>query len=171
MLFVVVETVKKLVATSFVWIIIFLDGYFERGNRERWMKNLLKSSWDHTILYADKSIEDKQLLVIPPLREYKSMNMASGWKIKFTFYFMEITQEQFHLVKWSFLYVEISWKYLQVSSNHYFLWPSFWTWRHFEFMRLCWDKRWTTLCRILQFCTVSYICMVLTFILSRCFDY
>jgi hypothetical protein len=36
-----------------------------------------------------------------------------------------------------------------IYLNHYFLWRSFWMSRYFEVLRLCWDKRRTTLRRIL----------------------
>jgi hypothetical protein len=69
----------------------------------RWMKNLHQSMWDHIILYSDRSSEDEQLLMRPLMRESKNINMASGWMVKFTFYFMNRTHEPLHLVKWSFV--------------------------------------------------------------------
>jgi hypothetical protein len=37
-----------------------------------------QSSWDHTILYANRSSEDEQLLIRPILRESKNTSMAGG---------------------------------------------------------------------------------------------
>jgi hypothetical protein len=50
-----------------------------------WVFRLLRSTWDHTILYADRSLEDEQLLIRPLLKESKNINMAGGWNLKFTF--------------------------------------------------------------------------------------
>jgi hypothetical protein len=95
--------------TSFVWIIIFLKGPSECGGGEifklvRWMKNLYQSTWDHEILYCDKSSKDKQLLVMQLLRKPKNTNMAGDWKFKYIFYFMERTYEPLYLLgKWRFV--------------------------------------------------------------------
>jgi hypothetical protein len=53
-------------------------------------------------LYADRYLEDEQLLIRSLLRKSKNMNMAGGWKLKCTFDFMERTHKPFHLVGWSF---------------------------------------------------------------------
>jgi hypothetical protein len=93
----------KIVPTSFVWIIVFFDGPFEYGDCGnfkllRWMQNLLRhSTWDHEMLYADRSSMDKQLLVIPLLRKTKNTNMEGGWLFKFILYFIERTLEHFNL--------------------------------------------------------------------------
>jgi hypothetical protein len=42
--------------------------------------------------------------------------------------------------------------------NHYCFWRSFWIWRWFEILRLCWDKRWTTLRIIHQLSAKPYLC-------------
>jgi hypothetical protein len=81
------------ILTSFIWIIIFFNGPFEYGDGGifkllRWMQKFRLSTWDHEILYADKSSMEKQLLVIPLLRETKNTNMAGGWKFEYIFYFM-----------------------------------------------------------------------------------
>jgi hypothetical protein len=44
----------------------------------RWMQNLHQSSWDHEILYDDRSLENKQLLIRPLLQETKNRNMAGS---------------------------------------------------------------------------------------------
>jgi hypothetical protein len=98
--------------TSFIWVIVFFNGPSEYGDGEifkllRWMQNLHQSTLDHTILYADSSLEDEQLLTGTLLRESKSTNIAGGWKLKFTFYFMERTHEPLHLVKWSFVHGKV----------------------------------------------------------------
>jgi len=48
----------------------------------RWMQNLHQSTWDHEILYADRSSKVKQLLTRQFLLKNKNMNMAGGWKLK-----------------------------------------------------------------------------------------
>jgi hypothetical protein len=88
-----VQWKKMDIPTSFIWMIISFNGPFEYGDGGifillRWMQNLHQSTWDHTILYANKSLEDEQLLIRPLLRESKNMNMAGGWMLKFTFYFI-----------------------------------------------------------------------------------
>jgi hypothetical protein len=52
------------IPTSFIWIIIFCNRPFEYGNGGilkllRWMQNLHYSTWENTILYADRSLEDE----------------------------------------------------------------------------------------------------------------
>jgi hypothetical protein len=54
---------------------------------------------DHKILYADRSLKDERLLISPLLQESKSMNMAGGSELKFTFCFMKKTHEPLHLAK------------------------------------------------------------------------
>jgi hypothetical protein len=66
-----------------------------------------QSSWDHKILYANRSSEDEQLLIRPILREPKNTSMAGGWKLKLTFYFMKTTHEPLYLDKWSFVHWKI----------------------------------------------------------------
>jgi hypothetical protein len=83
---------------------------------KKWMQNLYHSTWDHKILYADRSLEDVQLLISPLLRESKNMNMAGSSKLEFTFYFMERTHELLHLVKWSFVH----WKAMDIPKS--FIW-------------------------------------------------
>jgi hypothetical protein len=64
-------------------------------------------------MYVERSLEDEQLLIRQLLQECKNVNMAGGWKLKFTFCILERTHEPLHLVKWSF----VRWKsrtYLQV---------------------------------------------------------
>jgi hypothetical protein len=41
-------------------------------------KNLHKPTWDHEILYADRSSEEEQLLIRPHLRKTKSTAMVGG---------------------------------------------------------------------------------------------
>jgi hypothetical protein len=71
------------IRTCFISIIIFFNRPSEYDSGGilkllRWMQNLHQSTWDHAILYADRSLEDEQLLVRPLLRESKTMNMAVG---------------------------------------------------------------------------------------------
>jgi hypothetical protein len=52
------------IPTSFLSVITFFDGAFEYGGGGifkplRWMKNLHQSTWDHEMLYADRSSEDE----------------------------------------------------------------------------------------------------------------
>jgi hypothetical protein len=141
------------IPTSFIWIIIFFNkpsAYSDGGILKllRWIQNLQQSTWDHKILYADRSLEDEQLLIRPLLLESKNMNMACSWMLKFTFYFMDRTREPLRLDKWSFVHWRIMDIHVPTSFILIviFLWRSFWILRYFEFMRLCWDRRWNTLC-------------------------
>jgi hypothetical protein len=44
----------------------------------KWMQNLHHSTWDHKILYADRSLEDEQLLIRPLLQESKNVIRVGG---------------------------------------------------------------------------------------------
>jgi hypothetical protein len=90
--------------TSFILIVIFCNGPFEYGDGRilkllRWMQILHHSTYDHTVLYADRFLDYKHLLVRSCLRETKNIHMESGRMLKFTFYFMERTHEPLHLVR------------------------------------------------------------------------
>jgi hypothetical protein len=67
-------------------------------------------------VYADRSLENEQLLMRPLLLESKNTNMAGGWMLKFTSYFMERTKEPLQLDKWSFVH----WKIMDIPTN--FIW-------------------------------------------------
>jgi hypothetical protein len=43
----------------------------------RWMQNSHQSTWDHEILYTDRSSKDEQLLITPFLSKIKNTNMAA----------------------------------------------------------------------------------------------
>jgi hypothetical protein len=43
----------------------------------RWMQNLHQSTWDHEILYTDRSSKDEQLLIRPFLSKTKNTIMAA----------------------------------------------------------------------------------------------
>jgi hypothetical protein len=65
------------IPTSFIWIIIFFNRSFEYGDGGifkllRLMQNLHQSMWDHKLFYADRSLEDEQLLIRPLLWESKN---------------------------------------------------------------------------------------------------
>jgi hypothetical protein len=68
------RTVKNSGRTyKFIWAVIFSNGPLEYGSGEilkllRWTQNKHHSTLDHNILYADRSLEDKQLLISPLLR-------------------------------------------------------------------------------------------------------
>jgi hypothetical protein len=72
------------------------------------------------MLYADGSLKDGQLLIRLLLQKNENTNIVGGWKLKFTFYFMEKTHELLHLEKWSFLYIERSWTCQQVLFESLF---------------------------------------------------
>jgi hypothetical protein len=73
----------------------------------RWMKNLHQSTWDHKILYTDRSSKDEQLLMTPFLSKTKNTNMAAVWMLKFIVCFVETTNEPLHLGKWTLVQKEI----------------------------------------------------------------
>jgi hypothetical protein len=137
------------VFTSF----IFFNGPLKYGDGGifkllRWMQSLHQSIWDHKMLYADRSLEDGQVLIGSLLQKFKNMNTAGVRMLKFTFYFMERTPKPFQLVRWSFVH----WKIVEIPYtfyfDHYFLCRSFFN-MVVDILRLCWNKHWTTLCRIL----------------------
>jgi hypothetical protein len=112
------------IPTSFISIITFFNGPFAYGN-----DGIFKLLMWKTIFVR-----------------IQNTNMVGSWKLKFTFYFMERTHKLLHLYKWSFVH----WKIMDIHTS--FIWIifwSFWIWRYFKILMLCWDKRWTTLCRIL----------------------
>jgi hypothetical protein len=43
----------------------------------RWMQNLNQSTWEHEILYTDRSSKDEKLLIRPFLSKTKNTNMAA----------------------------------------------------------------------------------------------
>jgi hypothetical protein len=105
-------TMKDSVHTYKFYLNNYFNGLFEYGDGWifkllRWTQNLHQSMWVHNILYADRYLEDEQILIRPLWRESKSMNMADGWKLKFTFYIMDRSQEPLNLVKWSFVHWKI----------------------------------------------------------------
>jgi hypothetical protein len=102
--------------TSFI-LIIFFDGAFEYDDGGifkllKWMQKLHQSTWDHEMLYADRSSEEEQLLKKP-----KNRNMAGFWMLKFTFHFRKTIHEPLHLDKWSFVLRKTC---LQLLFDHYF---------------------------------------------------
>jgi hypothetical protein len=44
----------------------------------RWMQNLHRSTWEHEILYTDRSSKKEQLLMRPFLPKKKNTNMAAS---------------------------------------------------------------------------------------------
>jgi hypothetical protein len=70
----------------------------------RWMQNLLQLTWDHGILYTDRSSKDEQLLIRPILSKTKNTNMAAVWMLKFIIWFVEKTHEPLRLDKWTLVY-------------------------------------------------------------------
>jgi hypothetical protein len=63
------------------------------------MENCTRQRGTMTFLNAKRSSKYEQLLIRPLLRKIKNTNMAGGWKLKRTFYFMETTQEPLQLDK------------------------------------------------------------------------
>jgi hypothetical protein len=54
------------------------------------MQNLQHLTWDHKILYADRSLNE-QLLILPFLENM--WNLADDLKLKFVFCFVDATRE------------------------------------------------------------------------------
>jgi hypothetical protein len=48
----------------------------------RWMQNLHQSTWDHEILYTDRSSKDEQLLVRPFLSKAKKYEHGGRLNVK-----------------------------------------------------------------------------------------
>jgi hypothetical protein len=71
-----------------------------------------------TITFCMLTSLNEQILIRPLSRESKNMNMAGGWKLKFTFYFMYRTLEQLLLVKWS----AVHWNIMVIGLPYSFIW-------------------------------------------------
>jgi hypothetical protein len=68
----------------------------------RWMQTFSIQTWDHEVLYADRSSKDGQLLIRPLLRKTKYTNTACGLILIFRVCFVETTHKAFHLDKGRF---------------------------------------------------------------------
>jgi hypothetical protein len=163
----------------FICIIIFFNGPFECSDGGifkllRWVQNLRQSTWGHNILYADRSSEDEQLSITPLVRESKNTNMAGGWMLKFTFYFMGSTHELSHLDNWS----SVPWKIMDVPTS--FVWTiiffdgafeyggisKFWAYVGSNAELLCADLCNYGRCRVFVNCFILY-CQIL----YNCFNW
>jgi hypothetical protein len=80
------------------------------------MRKLYQSTWNHEKLFADTSSKDEQFLIRPLLHNTNNTNMAGGWKLKFTFHFMEITHEPLQLDKLRF----VQWEIMDILTS--FIW-------------------------------------------------
>jgi hypothetical protein len=86
-------------------------------------QNMYQSTWDNDISYADRYLEDEQILTWPLLRKKKEH--GGRMKVKMRIFFSETAHELLHLDKRSV----VQWKimtYLEVMSN--FLWKSSLIW-------------------------------------------
>jgi hypothetical protein len=92
----------------------------------RWMQNLNQSTCDHEILYTDTPLKDEQLLTRPFLWKMKNANVEVGWNLKLVFLDMPTN------CVWIIILFDEALKYSDC-----------------EILRLCWDKRRITLCRIM----------------------
>jgi hypothetical protein len=153
---------------SFIWTIICFKGPFEYGDGGifkllRWMQNLHESTWDHTILCADRSLKDEQLLITSLLQDSKNMNVASCSNLKIIFYFMETTHELLHLVKWSFLLLKI------MNMPTSFIWIII----LFEYggISKCWGYVTSTNAELLcvEFCNFVQCLIVVNYLSCYCF--
>jgi hypothetical protein len=104
------------IPTCFIWIIISLMDVLnmvvvEFSNYWGGWKTC-NSQW-RTIQFC--LLTDEQLFIRPLLWESKNINVMSGWKLKFTFYFMERTYKPLHLDR-SFVH----WQIMDISTS--FIW-------------------------------------------------
>jgi hypothetical protein len=114
------------------------------------MQKLHQSTWEHAILYAKKSSENYQNLIALFLRKTNIRTWRGLILLKFIFWFIQTTHEPFYLGKRNLVRLKI----IDVPSS--FIVMKLLNMVKVEILRLCWDKCWTTLCRILQFCARSY---------------
>jgi hypothetical protein len=82
----------------------------------------------------------------PFLRETKNTHMVGGWKLNFTFYFMDPTQRFHYVRQMKFGTVKSHRHTYKFYLNHYFLWWNFQMWRWCEILRLFRVKRVWPLC-------------------------
>jgi hypothetical protein len=142
------------IPTRFIWIIIFFNEPFEYSDGGifkllRWVPNLHRWTWGHKLLYADRSSEDEQVLIRPLFSRNQKYEHGGRLKIKINILFYEDNSWTVALKQCKFCTSKYHRHTYEFYLNHCFLWRSFWIWWYFQILRLCWDKRWTTLCRIL----------------------
>jgi hypothetical protein len=64
------------------------------------MQDLHQSTWDHEILYTDRSSNDEQLLIGPFLSKTKKYEHGGRLNVKIhSFFYVETTHEPLHLDK------------------------------------------------------------------------
>jgi hypothetical protein len=119
-------------AYKFFWIIIFFVGTSEYGGGGilkllSWIQNMHQSTWDYAIFHGDIYLKDEQLLIRSLLQETKNTNVVGGWKLKFTFCFMETAHELLHLDSWSF----VLWEVMNIPTS--FIWIIIFLDRAFEY--------------------------------------
>jgi hypothetical protein len=71
------------IPVGFIRIIVFFNGTFEYGDGEIFrlltlIPKLYHSRWDHEILYADRSSNDKHILIRPLLQKTKHKRIVGG---------------------------------------------------------------------------------------------
>jgi hypothetical protein len=68
---------------SFIWIIVLLNGPFEYGDGGIFkLQNLHQSTWDHKILYAERSSQTEQFLNKPTFAGIQKCEYGGRLKVK-----------------------------------------------------------------------------------------
>jgi hypothetical protein len=91
----------------------------------RWMQNLHQSTWDHEILYTDRSLKDEQLLIRPFLSKIKNTNMAAVWMLKINILYCGDNSWTIALQQMNFGIVRDHGHTYKFYLNYYFVWRSF----------------------------------------------
>jgi hypothetical protein len=94
--------------TSFILITIFLNGAFEYGDGgilklPRWIQNLHQSTWGHSISYAERSLNDEEILMRQLCEKPKTLTWRAVKNEINIFYFMLTAHETFDSDKLSFV--------------------------------------------------------------------
>jgi hypothetical protein len=139
--------------TRLIWTIIFFNGPFEYGEGGnfillRWRQNWHNSTRDHTISCADifRWWTTCNTATVAIIQKYE---YGRRLKVKIHILFYGENSWTVALSQMEFCRLKDHGHTYKFYLNHHFLWQSFRMWWYFEIMRLCWDKRWTTLCKIL----------------------
>jgi hypothetical protein len=91
----------------------------------RWMQNLNQSTWDHGILYADRSSKDGQLLMRPFLWKTKKYERGGRLKAKVHILFYEDNSWTVAVRQMKFGIIEDHGHTYKFYFIHYFVWISF----------------------------------------------
>jgi hypothetical protein len=87
--------------------------------------NWLTSTWDHEILYTDRSSKDEQILIISFSSKTKNTNMTAVWMLKFIVLFCGDNSWTVTLRQMNFGIVRDHRHTYKFYLDHYFVWRRF----------------------------------------------